>query len=312
MGRLERTPTGGVKVPATVGRVGVLVYKNADGTTRREYRPEASAFDSTTLASLEDALVTEGHPQSAMLTPQNARTYARGHAKRGRRDGRFIATDLAITDGPTIAKIDARELVEVSAGYTCRLELKPGKTAAGESYDAIQRDIRFNHVALLRRGEGRAGPDVRLRLDAAIEVLPEEKHMDSDDQKKPPAVPSVVAIIAAASKLAPTARFDQCDDERTIMIAALKATLPRTSRRFSKGGGVDIIDPALEARLDAASDEWVQGAFVAACAFSPELDKLRAVEKERRDARDYQASVFASSSSPKRNPADLYTPPGRR
>lgn len=46
---------------------------------------------------------------------------------------------------------------EVSAGYRCRYEITPG-TWNGQQYDAIQREIRGNHVALVP--EGRCGPDV--------------------------------------------------------------------------------------------------------------------------------------------------------
>jgi hypothetical protein len=70
-----------------------------------------------------------------------------------------------IQDAHTIGLIESRERREVSCGYRCRLDLTPGTTPDGERYDAVQRDVVYNHVALVPRG--RAGRDVALRLDAA-------------------------------------------------------------------------------------------------------------------------------------------------
>ena len=53
---------------------------------------------------------------------------------------------------------------ELSAGYRCRYELKEGEFE-GEHYDAIQRDIIYNHIALV--DEGRMGSECRV-MDSAI------------------------------------------------------------------------------------------------------------------------------------------------
>lgn len=47
--------------------------------------------------------------------------------------------------------------VELSPGYRCVYEMTPG-TFNGQQYDAVQRKIRGNHLALVE--EGRTGPDV--------------------------------------------------------------------------------------------------------------------------------------------------------
>ena len=46
---------------------------------------------------------------------------------------------------------------EVSCGYRCAYDFTPG-TFEGQPYDAVQRTIRGNHLALV--DEGRMGPDV--------------------------------------------------------------------------------------------------------------------------------------------------------
>lgn len=50
--------------------------------------------------------------------------------------------------------------IELSPGYLCRYEFTEG-IFDGEKYDAIQRDIRGNHLALVE--EGRTGPDVAVQ-----------------------------------------------------------------------------------------------------------------------------------------------------
>jgi hypothetical protein len=67
--------------------------------------------------------------------------------------------------------VENRTASQISCGYNCQLEETPGEWQ-GQRYDAIQRAIRYNHVAL--EPIGRAGPEVGIRLDAgdAIQVSP--------------------------------------------------------------------------------------------------------------------------------------------
>jgi hypothetical protein len=78
----------------------------------------------------------------------------------------------------TVQRADAVKAIEdgmqeLSAGYTAELDMTPGVWTDAEGaehrYDAIQRNIRYNHLAIVPRG--RAGRDVKLRLDgAAIQI----------------------------------------------------------------------------------------------------------------------------------------------
>lgn len=97
IGKLERTPVGGVRVPARVTRSGVLEYRRQDGTTSREWRPPEEVFAADSLASLADAAVTVGHPAAGRVTPESYRGDAVGYVREaGRADGRFVATMLAV------------------------------------------------------------------------------------------------------------------------------------------------------------------------------------------------------------------------
>lgn len=172
LGKLERTPTGGVRVPARATRTGVLVYQRADGSTVREYRSPEEVSRADSLASLDDAAVTIGHPASGKVTPATIKADGVGYVRGGgRMDGKFVEALLVVSEESAIKRMDSRELVELSCGYSCDVEMRSGVTPEGERYDAVQRNIKYNHVALLPRGGGRAGRDVALRLDGSgIEI----------------------------------------------------------------------------------------------------------------------------------------------
>jgi hypothetical protein len=179
--KLERTPTGGIRVPANIGRDGLLRYQRADGSVRIEFRPPEEAFAAASLESVADAVVTVGHPPDALVTPRTVRQYGVGHVRGpGARDGSHVVAQLAVLDASAIDRIATRDLVEISSGYTCLFEPTPGTTANGERYDGVQRSIRYNHVALLPAGAGRAGRDVKLRFDGAeVRLEPEEPELQT-------------------------------------------------------------------------------------------------------------------------------------
>lgn len=161
----RETSIGGVRARANLTRTGVFTYRQADGSTRREYRPEGEVFDRDSLDSLAHVPLTIGHPTK--VTPDNWPRVAKGHVgERPHRSGKFVASEVFVED--RVAASDAKDgkLKELSCGYTCHFDPTPGVSPEGEAYDGIMRHIRYNHVALLPAGYGRAGPDVRLHLDA--------------------------------------------------------------------------------------------------------------------------------------------------
>lgn len=167
---VRETPQGGLCVEAAVARSGVLPY--SDGAREwKEYRPPEEVFSVDSLASLRGATVTDQHP-AALVTPATFKAVARGNAIGDpRRDGVFVVADLMVQDADLVALVQSGDRREVSCGYTCVVVPTPGVTPEGEHYDAIQTEIRHNHVALLAPGTGRSGPEVSLRLDgAAVQV----------------------------------------------------------------------------------------------------------------------------------------------
>ena len=162
---VRETPGGGRCIPAALTRVGVFPYRRADGSIRRELRHPDEVFNTDSLQALAQAPVTDLHPPD-MVTADNWKDFAVGHVgETVRHDGRLVQASLAVQDAKAIKKIDAGERKEISCGYTCDLEHTPG-TWNGERYDAVQRNITYNHAAIGPEKWGRAGSDVSLRLDS--------------------------------------------------------------------------------------------------------------------------------------------------
>lgn len=162
--KATKTSEGFIRDAPIVGRTGILKYQNADGSTRYEYRPPEEAFNADSLASLQGKPITVGH--KAMVSAGNAaKVQPIGTVlTAGRQDGDTIRADIVIYDLPTSAR-------ELSCGYSLDLDETPGTVPDGQHYDAVQRNIRYNHVAVVPRG--RAGI-ARLNMDGE-QIIDDEK-----------------------------------------------------------------------------------------------------------------------------------------
>ncbi|MFZ4580907.1 MAG: DUF2213 domain-containing protein [Myxococcota bacterium] len=158
---------GMLRVPAYIARTGIQEYATADGRVIRELRPPEEVFHPDALASFAQVVVTLQHPP-CMVDASNAKLYARGATSDDVRaaDNRYVATKLLVSDKLAVDAVLTGQAQEVSCGYTCELDFTPG-TWEGQAYDAVQRQIRGNHVALVDKG--RAGPSVKVRLDSGVQ-----------------------------------------------------------------------------------------------------------------------------------------------
>jgi len=161
--KYELTPEGYLRCWSTIARTGVQMYTDADGSVRREYRPETEVASPESLASFAGKAITLEHPP-VLLDSANTKDYQIGFS--GTEvvyDNGFVRAVMTITDQDAIDRIMRGDAKEVSAGYRVNYEANAGVTDSGENYDGIQKEISGNHIAVVRRG--RAGPQVKLHLD---------------------------------------------------------------------------------------------------------------------------------------------------
>lgn len=159
--KATKTDEGFLVDTPIVGRVGIQTYLNADGTTRKEYRPASEVFNADALASMVGKPITDAHPKGR-VTAANFKKLTIGTILGvGKQDGDNVRVDIIIQDAEAILKAEKGGVRELSLGYTVDLEETPG-VFNGEHYDAIQKNIRVNHLALVPKG--RAG-NARLNLD---------------------------------------------------------------------------------------------------------------------------------------------------
>ena len=225
-----KTDEGFVRDAPIIGRTGILEYRNVDGSIRREYRPPEEAFNVDSLASIRGKPITQLH--HGLVTSAN---YFNSHPvgtviSDGRQDGNNIRADVVIYSLDT----DDREL---SLGYETELEETPGVTPEGEHYDAIQRNIRYNHLAIVPRG--RAG-NARLNMDGnqsieEVETMSTKIKMDNGIEYEVPAEVKVAydAMVEKADATkkdldAMTAKFDSA----TAEIEKLKADAEKQEADF--------------------------------------------------------------------------------
>ncbi len=180
----KRRHDGTVRLDARLTRSGIFLYSDGNGGIRREYRPPEEVFKADSMESLKLVPVTNNHPTTGVRS-DNARRHAVGAIGQDvREDGGFVRATMAVHDADTIQQMDEGK-EELSCGYKCFVDMTPGTTPDGLRYDAVQRDIVYDHVAIVDRG--RAGSDVRARLDAYradgfdVGIMEEDENNRADD-----------------------------------------------------------------------------------------------------------------------------------
>jgi hypothetical protein len=158
LGDWQLTPEGYLVAVAKIARIGIQEYTNPDGTTRREFRPPEEVASRDSLKTLCDLPISIEHPP-VMLDSSNARQFAVGWNGPVSYDNGFVSTKVKLIDQQSVKNALDGERIELSVGYLTRLDWTPG-TWEGQNYDAIQRQIKGNHIALTVRARG--GSDLRL------------------------------------------------------------------------------------------------------------------------------------------------------
>ena len=168
--KAKRLDNGFLRVDAQITRCGIFDYVLPGGKVRRELRPPEEVFKQDAIDSFKLVPLTEdlsglgkGHPREGFVDTKNSRRVTVGIVGEDvRQDGDHVSATIQVQDADTIKRVEAGK-VFLSCGYSADTDEAPGEWQ-GQRYDAIQRNIRGNHVAIV--DAGRAGPSARLRLDS--------------------------------------------------------------------------------------------------------------------------------------------------
>lgn len=183
---------------AHVTASGVFPYNDGKGGIRMEYRPPEEVQDALFLDSLQGIPVTMLHPKSAKgaIDTIIGMVKSKGIVEQYSDSGDIgVRSEVVVHDSERVTATKVRGL---SLGFSCDLDETPGLTANGLKYDAIQRNLRADHLAVVPNprvktarfnldeddNEGRPKmPQVRLdngiEYEAAAEVIHELQNIKS-------------------------------------------------------------------------------------------------------------------------------------
>lgn len=312
-----RTDEGFIKDTPVLTRTGVFVYRNADGSERREYRPPEEVFKADSLAAYAGIPITKGHP--GKVTSANAANHTIGTVLTpARQDGDNLIADIVIHN---VAAVNAGNK-ELSVGYELDLDETPGIAPNGERYDAIQRNIKPNHLAIVRKG--RAG-NARLNMDGNEEDAETSNgdvnmtKLRLDNGIEYDAAPEVIQaynklnqdkaeIVAAKDKAEARADSAEADLKKlqeaqeqfkqdAISQARERLNLEAVAKAHNVEFKQDTTDRDIKAAvvkairgdsltLDGKSDDYVAAAFDMAITAKEEADKASKVAGQRQDMAD--------------------------
>ena len=177
-----------------LSKVGVFPYRGAQISTELDpdtiymvLRPEEELSNQGCIDSFKLVPWVDEHPSRLLGDAENGRIPAEQKGIEG-----VIGEDVYYKDGILYGNIkcfseslkelvDSGEKKELSLGYACRYEISSG-IYNGIRYDAIQRNIRGNHVAAVP--EGRMGPDIAV-LDHLVFTFDTKDIVMADTEEKP-------------------------------------------------------------------------------------------------------------------------------
>lgn len=268
---VRRTGDGYLVADARVARVGIQDYLGSevgrpDLATVRVYRPEPEVFNRDSLASYAHKPATNEHP-AAQVTADTWKDEAIGQLGEDVvRDGDHVRVPLILMDGKAIKDYEAGKR-ELSMGYTAEIVFGDGVTPEGEPYDAVQKNIRINHIALVKNG--RAGStrigDRRTpeRKDRAVN--PQRKSTMSDNTRTVMVdglpVECTDAAAIAIAKL--QKHITDADASHAAAIATKDADIAKRDAEIDSLKGKVLSDADIDARVTARADLITRAKLIA-------------------------------------------------
>lgn len=274
VGDRRTTQDGYLVAAARVARAGVQTYSGTemgrtDLATVRVWRPEEEVFAADALASMAHRPVTLDHPAEP-VTATNWKAHSVGQVGgEVARDGDYIRVPLVLMDHAAIDAVVAGKR-QLSVGYAAEIDWTPGTTPAGEAYDAVQRRIRANHLAVV--DAARAGPACRIgdawSTAASAAPVDEVAALRATLEAKDGEIAALTARLRDA-ELNP-ARLDEAVAARALLLAEARR-IGGDALAVEGRGEAEIRRAAVAARIGDAtvrdmSDAAIEGAFRALAA----------------------------------------------
>lgn len=225
---------------------GIFEYVQKDGSVQRELRLPENVFDEESLASYEGKPIIITH-EAGRIDKDNVEEEQIGTIlTRGYKDGDNVRTKIVIHNTDALCC----GLRELSLGYNLSLDKTPG-VWNGQSYDAIQKDIRINHLALV--ANARAGEQARLNIDGKDEeetlkggkvmAKPKKKRTDGADLTPEQVQEAIAAYIS-------NHQTGQVDAEESGVVVAETDMATESANNSSDKDKVNMVKDRRDSRRD--------------------------------------------------------------
>ena len=185
------TADGFIKGEAVVTRPGIFNYLTSDGKISRRFRPPEEVAKQSHLDSMKMMPITGGHPKERWVNVSNARQNSVGQTGENVKViDQYPVVPISIIDQQAVNDVKSGEITELSLGYTTELDHTPG-TFNGETYDCVQRNMRCNHLALVKHGRANvdnSGEFAQINLcdenDAVLNEAVDDIDVNFDNKQK--------------------------------------------------------------------------------------------------------------------------------
>lgn len=298
------TPEGYLIDNPILTRVGIFEYHNPDGTIRRELRLPEEVFAAESLASYKGKPVILTHEAGLVDVDNVQQEHIGTILSEGIQDGDNVRAQIVIHDAESLDY----GLRELSLGYTQTPDETPG-VWNGQPYDAIQRNIQINHLALVEKA--RAGEQARLNIDGE-----EQGGNQMSKARKDGLTPEEIARLVEEYKQRQAQRMENTNpttdegtnpDEQTTdedEADPVNEVKDRRDRRDASGD-CETMDEA--SGVIAQQDEDIQKLldFIAQLQAKIDFDEASAEEEAKTDSEGETAEANADEEEPQENPLNM-------
>ena len=204
----KRLDDGTLLVEGYAARPGVYVYRNADGSERRELVPRSTLIDFA--RTLGRNPVTLHHPDRTdgrKVTPDNYSKLSVGDVDGDVviEDDGYVRVKLAVRRRDAIDAVEGDGTTELSPGYAVQLDETPGVDDEFGAYDAVQVKRWGNHLALVDNARGGSGCHIRVDGDPRAS---RDDHPPGPSGRPTTGAPMLTALVALLARHGMSVRTD--------------------------------------------------------------------------------------------------------